>query len=129
VRIEGKLLNTGGEFIASGPCEVHAGRGEVTMWPSWQLHMLEREPGELSLELADGRVMRISDKHLTFKLQGPSEQRITVYRLRLLPVVPDHLSAGYAPEPAGAEASPLVAPTEPAPAEEKTEARDRLRLI
>ena len=24
------------------------------MWPSWEMHMLERERGALSLELADG---------------------------------------------------------------------------
>jgi hypothetical protein len=94
--MEGKLTNAGGEFIASGPCEVNRERGEVTMWPSWEMHMLEREPGELSLELADGTRLAISDKHLTFKLQGPAEQRISVYRLRILERVPEHLAAGYA---------------------------------
>lgn len=95
MRIEGKLTNTDGEFIANGPCEVNRERDEVTMWPSWELHMLERERGELKLELGDGTRMRISDKHLTFKLQGPTEQRISVYRLRILPEVPEHLAAGY----------------------------------
>jgi hypothetical protein len=84
VRTEGKLTNAGGEFIASGPCEVNRERAEVTMWPSWEMHMLERERGELSLELEDGTRFGISDKHLTFKLQGPAEQRISVYRLRIL---------------------------------------------
>lgn len=96
MRIEGKLTNTAGEFIASGPCEVDLERSEVTMWPSWEMHMLERERGELSLELADGSRMRISDRHLTFKLAGPQEQRVTVYRLRVLERVPEHLAAGYA---------------------------------
>lgn len=111
MRIEGKLTNTDGEFIANGPCEVNRERGEVTMWPSWQLHMLERERGELKLELADGTLLRISDKHLTFKLQGPTEQRISVYRLRILPSVPEHLSAGYSePEETTAEEQPTEAP-------------------
>jgi hypothetical protein len=96
VRIEGKLTNAGGEFIANGPCEVNRERGEVTMWPSWEMHMLERERGELRLELNDGTIFGISDKHLTFKLQGPTEQRISVYRLRILERVPEHLAAGYA---------------------------------
>lgn len=117
MRIEGKLTNTDGEFIANGPCEVNRERGEVTMWPSWQLHMLERERGELRLELADGTLLRISDKHLTFKLQGPTEQRISVYRLRILPSVPEHLAAGYS-EPEAAEPA----------AEQPTEA-PKLRLI
>lgn len=122
MRIEGKLLNTEGEFIASGPCELHQDRDEVTMWPSWEMHMLERERGELSLELVDGRRLRISDKHLTFKLQGPAEQRISVYRLRVLPQVPEHMAAGYAaPEQPASD-------DEPAPAEE-ARARDGLRLI
>jgi hypothetical protein len=43
--MEGKLLNGEGEFIASGPCEIDRDRNEVTMWPSWELHMLERERG------------------------------------------------------------------------------------
>ena len=64
--------------------------------------MLERERGELTLELGDGTLMRISDKHLTFKLQGPTEQRISVYRLRILAEVPEHMAAGYV-EPVDAE--------------------------
>jgi len=96
VRRDGKLTNAEGEFIASGPCEVNRDRGEVTMWPSWEMHMLERERGELVLELDDGTRFVLSDKHLTFKLQGPAEQRISVYRLRIIEQVPEHLSAGYA---------------------------------
>jgi len=100
VRIEGKLLNAAGEFIANGPCEVNRERGEVTMWPSWEMHMLERERGELRLELGDGTTYTISDKHLTFKLQGPTEQRVSVYRLRIIESVPEHMAAGYS-EPVG----------------------------
>ena len=98
MRTEGKLTNSDGEFIASGPCDINAERGEVTMWPAWEMHMLERQRGELTLELADGRRYRISDRHLTFKLQGPTEQRISVYRLRILEQVPEHLAAGYGEE-------------------------------
>lgn len=122
MRTEGKLTNAGGEFIASGPCEVNHERGEVTMWPSWEMHMLERERGELMLTLEDGTRLGISDKHLTFKLQGPAEQRISVYRLRILERVPEHLAAGYtapaAAEDAGAavpDATGNVVRAEPAP--------------
>ena len=65
--------------------------------------MLERERGELTLTLDDGATIRISDKHLTFKLQGPTEHRISVYRLRILQRVPEHLAAGYS-EPVDEEA-------------------------
>jgi hypothetical protein len=116
VRIEGKLTNAEGEFIANGPCEVNREHGEVTMWPSWEMHMLERERGELKLELGDGTTMRISDKHLTFKLQGPTEQRISVYRLRILPSVPEHLAAGYSePIEESAAGAERPAPTVDAP--------------
>lgn len=102
MRVEGKLLNSEGEFIASGPCEVNRDRAEVTMWPSWEMHMLERERGALTLELEDGVTLNISDRHLTFKLRGAGEQRISVYRLRIIERVPAHLQAGYS-EPAAAE--------------------------
>jgi hypothetical protein len=114
VRIEGKLTNASGEFIANGPCEINRERGEVTMWPSWEMHMLERERGELVLELADGVTFGISDKHLTFKLQGPTEQRVSVYRLRIVERVPEHLAAGYA---------------EPVAETEQEAAEPRLRLV
>jgi hypothetical protein len=42
-------------------------------------------------------VLNISERHLTFKLQGEAEQRISVYRLRIVPTVPEHLAAGYTP--------------------------------
>jgi len=87
-----------GEFIASGSCEVNFQRGEVTMWPSREAHMLERQRGALVLDLEDGRRLNISDRHLTFKLSGPDRQRISVYRLRLLDRIPEHLAAGYADE-------------------------------
>jgi hypothetical protein len=121
VRVEGKLLNAGGEFIASGPCEINRERAEVTMWPSWEVHMLERQRGPLVLELEDGRRVELSDRHLTFKLAGPTEQRVSVYRLHIVSSVPEHLAAGYvAPEaqpggaPAGATGEPADVATDAA---------------
>src|SRR2546421_12367235 len=95
MRVDGKLTNLSGEFVASGQCEVHENRGEITMWPSWEMHMLERERGALVLELGDGTRIEISDRHLTFKLTGADDQRMTVYRLRIAERVPEHLRARY----------------------------------
>ena len=120
MRREGKLTNADGEFIASGPCEVNRDRGEVTMWPSWEMHMLERERGELVLELDDASRFVISDKHLTFKLQGPAEQRISVYRLRIIEQVPEHLATGYA-APAATATPPHDVGEEPAPQPQRDE--------
>lgn len=114
MRIEGKLLNNEGEFIANGPCEIDRDRAEVTMWPSWSLHMLERERGALTLHLDDGSELQLSDKHLTFKLQGRDEQRISVYRLRIIERVPEHLAAGYV-EPALAPHDDLTTDAAPPP--------------
>jgi hypothetical protein len=119
MRIEGKLTNLNSEFIASGPCEIHEERGEVTMWPSWEMHMLERERGGLWLELDDGRRIEISDRHLTFKLAGAPEQRMTVYRLRIAEHVPEHLRARYVEpnaESADSGDEPVETPTESRPA-------------
>ena len=128
MRMEGKLTNTDGEFIASGPCEVNLDKGEVTLWPSWEVHMLERQRGELVLDLADGSQMRISDRHLTFKLQGPTEQRISVYRLRILPSVPEHLAAGYE-EPTHLERGAAPAAGEQEHAAEPETAKSALHIV
>jgi hypothetical protein len=104
VRLEGKLINSGGEFIACGPCEINRERAEVTMWPSWELHMLARERGALTLELDDGRTLMISDRHLTFRMKTDTEPRMSVYRLRILEQVPEHLQAGYAEQDPADEA-------------------------
>ena len=100
-------MNDQGELIASGMCEVDRERAEVTMWPSWELHMLERERGALQLALEDGPTLTISDKHLTMKLRGDDKQRISVYRLRILDRVPEHLRSGYV-EPADEALMELV---------------------
>ena len=107
MRAEGKLTNTDGEFIASGPCEVDRERGEVTMWPAWEVHLLEREQGALVLDLDDGTRLDIHARHLTFKLHGPQEQRTTVYRLRIVERVPEHMTARDE-EPAPAEPKPAT---------------------
>jgi hypothetical protein len=95
VRVEGKLMNEQGELIASGLCEVDAEKSQVTMWPAWELHMLERERGILSLTIDGGPTLTISDRHLTMKLRGEAKERISVYRLRILDRVPEHMRAGY----------------------------------
>ncbi len=88
-------MNDQGELIANGMCELDRERAEVTMWPSWELHMLEREHGALTLSLDGGPTLNISDKHLTFKMRAEAQQRISVYRLRILDRVPEHLRSGY----------------------------------
>ena len=70
--------------------------------------MLERQRGPLQLSLEDGTKLNLSDRHLTFKLQGASEKRISVYRLRIVPAVPEHLAAGYEAAPVDEELAERV---------------------
>ena len=88
-------MNSEGEFLAGGPCEVDAGRGEVTMWPALELHMLARQRGGLSLALDDGRTLQISERHLTFRVRQDDGSRTSIYKLRVIDDVPEHLQAGY----------------------------------
>ena len=95
MRMEGKLTNAEGEFIASGLCEVNLDKAEVTMWPSFEAHMLERERGELSLELGDGR--QHADQRQAPDLQaagrdGAAHVGVPAAHPRS---VPEHLAAGY----------------------------------
>ena len=123
MRLEGKLTNREGEFIASGPCEINHDRAEVTMWPSWELHMLEREHGPLTLTLADGRALPVSEQHLTLKLRGQGDEHVTVYRLRLLERVPEHLTAAYVPPEEEARIAELVRQDEAARTERVEQAQ------
>lgn len=74
--------------------------------------MLERERGRLLLTTADGQTFDIHERHLTFKLQGPSEQRISVYRLRIVERVPEHLGTGYVEPQALPEATDDAVPAD-----------------
>jgi hypothetical protein len=113
MRVEGRLFNADGEFIASGPCEINRDRAEVTMWPAWETRVLDRERGRLTLALEGGETLEISDRHLTFRLRGPTEERISVFRLRVLgrvDRVPEHLRTGFE-----ARDNNTQAPAEPNP--------------
>ncbi len=122
-----RLLNAEGELIAEGPCHVDEAAGQATLEPERMAGVLQKERGELALELESGRSFRVSDRPMIirFRLPGgsPGENgRRRVYRLRLLnhaqEVLPKGRTAGAAGE--GAPAAPSTG--RPSPGAEETPA-------
>lgn len=84
MRLHGRLLNREGELVAEGLLELNAARMEITMWPERERHLLSRQRGELTLELEDGRRLRLSERHMTFRVATGSNPHQVIYRLRVL---------------------------------------------
>lgn len=85
----GRLLNAGGELIAEGPCWLNEGAGEATMEPDRTPGILQRQRGQLQLELDSGRLFPVSDKLMILRLRAwkgsaGQDARRKLYRLRLL---------------------------------------------
>lgn len=77
-------MNREGELVAEGLLELNAARMEITMWPEQERRILAREEGELTLELEDGRRLRLADRHMTFRVATGSNPNQVIYRLRVL---------------------------------------------
>ncbi len=119
-----RLLNAEGELIAEGPCHVDEAAGQATLEPERTAGVLQKERGELALELESGRSFRVSDRPMIIRFRlpggGPGENgRRRVYRLRLLNHAQEATAAGAAGEgtpaprlvggpPPGAEETPAA---------------------
>ena len=77
----GRVLNGGGEVLASGAIEINRERCEITFRPLVESILLDRETGPLLIELDDGRMLEIAGKYVRFRLNGPDGERQSVYRL------------------------------------------------
>ena len=87
--LHARLFNRGGELIAEGPCWVDEAAGQATLEPEHEPGFIQKERGELSLELDSGRSLSVSDSPMIFKLGTTSNGDMTnghrsLYRLRLL---------------------------------------------
>ena len=85
----GRLLNAGGELIAEGPCWLNEQAGEATMEPERTPGIIQRQRGQLQLELDSGRLFPVSDKPMILRLRAwggsaGQDARRKLYRLRLL---------------------------------------------
>ena len=85
--LHAKLLNAGGELIAEGPCWVDESAGVATLEPEREPGVIQKERGELALELDSGRRLPVDDRPMVFRLGRNGHQaqaRRSLYRLRLV---------------------------------------------
>jgi hypothetical protein len=105
-----RLLNAGGELIAEGLCWLDEAAGLAMLEPEREPGVLQKERGELTLELESGRSLLVSDRPIIFKLRpsargaGPYSRR-TRYRLRLITSAQEATAVGVTGEgsPAAAQ--------------------------
>ena len=107
--LRARLLNAEGELIAEGPCWLDEPAGRATLEPDREPGYLQKERGDLALELDTGRSLMVSDKPMIHRLRPPSRgagpyRRRTRYRLRLINNAQEATAAGAAGE--GAPALP-----------------------
>ena len=82
----GRLLNSGGELIAEGRCWVE--EGSATLEPDRTPGVIQKQQGELTLELDSGRLIQVSGKAMVVRIwpQGRNGTDVhrRLYRLRLI---------------------------------------------
>ena len=78
----GRVLNGGGEVLATGTFQINKERQEITFRPVVDSSLLDRETGPLIMELDDGRMLDVEPKYVRFRLHGADGERESIYRLR-----------------------------------------------
>jgi hypothetical protein len=78
----GRVLNGGGEVLATGAFEINTERQEIMFRPVVDCSLLDKETGPLIMELDDGRMLDLAAKYIRFRLHGPDGERQSIYRLR-----------------------------------------------
>lgn len=84
--LHARLFNSGGELIAEGPCWLDEPAGRATLEPEREPGVIQKERGELSLELDSGRTVAVSDSPMVFRLGAGADGggRRRLYRLSLI---------------------------------------------
>ena len=116
--LHARLVNAEGELIAEGSCWLNEAVGQATLEPEREPGVLQKERGELRLELESGRSLPVSDKPMIFNLRSRGagaghNGRRRLYRLWLINDAQDADAAGAAGNgaPAGQEARPEIRET------------------
>jgi hypothetical protein len=78
----GRVLNGGGEVLATGAFEINQELQEIMFRPIVDCSLLDKETGPLIMELDDGRMLELAAKYIRFRLHGPDGERQSIYRLR-----------------------------------------------
>ncbi len=87
--LHARLFNSGGELIAEGPCWLDETAGRATLEPEREPGVIQKERGELSLELDSGRTVAVSNSPMVFRLGAGADGvgsggRRSLYRLSLI---------------------------------------------
>ena len=111
--LHARLFNSGGELIAKGPCWLDEPTGRATLEPEHEPGVIQKERGELSLELDSGRTVAVSDSPMVFRLAAGADGdggRRSLYRLSLIDGAPAPISHAHDANAAGAagEGAPAV---------------------
>jgi hypothetical protein len=104
LRQQGKLYNGDGEIIAEGLCELSEEGSLVSMWPTLEKGLFERESGLMTLELEGGTALRISERRLRLRINPTHGPRTFIYRMRVEPLPADEAAPPANEEPAGVPA-------------------------
>jgi hypothetical protein len=104
LRQQGKLYNREGEIIAEGLCELSEEGSQVSMWPTLEKGLFERESGVMTLELEGGAALRISERRLRLRINPTHGPRTFIYRMRVEPLPADEAAPPVSEEPAGVPA-------------------------
>jgi hypothetical protein len=83
LRQQCKLYNREGEVIAEGLCELSEEGSQVSMWPTLEKGLFERESGLMTLELEGGAALRISERRLRLRINPTHGPRTFIYRMRV----------------------------------------------
>lgn len=105
MRQQGKLYNRDGETIAEGLCELNDEGSHVSMWPTLEKGLFERERGPMTLELEGGTTLLISERRLRLRISPPNGQHTSIYRMQV-----ERLPADLARTPVSEEAEGMPAP-------------------
>jgi hypothetical protein len=100
LRRQGKLYNGDGEIIAEGLCELHENGLRVSMWPTLEKGLFERERGVMTLELEGGTALHISERRLRLRISPSQGPRTAIYRMHVdgLPVAQPEPPVSEQPE-------------------------------
>jgi len=84
-----RLLNSDHELIAEGLCELDERAGQASLEVDRTTGTVQKQRGNLSLELDSGRSLLVSDKPILLTITPPGkkptqENRRRIYRLRLI---------------------------------------------
>jgi hypothetical protein len=78
------VLNSDGELIASGLCDLNEERPEIIFRPAVDTYLIDKTDAPLFVEMDDGRRLELERKYMRFRLYDADGERKEIYRFRYL---------------------------------------------